>query len=85
MSPEMHASTTSWSVITAIALATLACMYLRGWYRLNQVGQREVYLIPALVITADPLSRRFAQATNSPSRMSPPAVRSLNGGVAEEL
>lgn len=44
MSPEMHASTTSWSVYPSVALATMACMYLRGWNHLRKFRQHDATL-----------------------------------------
>jgi cytochrome c oxidase assembly factor CtaG len=41
MSPEMHVSTTSWSVFIVVALAVVAFIYLRGWHRLSKVRQSE--------------------------------------------
>jgi putative membrane protein len=39
MSSAMHGGTTSWSVLTVVALVVVASIYLRGWYGLRNVGQ----------------------------------------------
>jgi cytochrome c oxidase assembly factor CtaG len=41
MSPEMHGSTTSWSIFTLVALVVVAVIYLLGWYRLSKVRQSD--------------------------------------------
>jgi putative membrane protein len=41
MSPEMHSSTTSWSVFIDVTLVFIAFIYLRGWFRANKAPQTE--------------------------------------------
>jgi putative membrane protein len=41
MSPEMHGSTTSWSVFAVVVLAAVEFIYLHGWYRLSKVRPSE--------------------------------------------
>jgi putative membrane protein len=41
MSSAVHGSTTSWSVLTVVAVVVVAFIYLRGWSRLGRVHQSE--------------------------------------------
>jgi putative membrane protein len=64
MSPEMHGSTTSWSVLTVIALFVVAFIYLRGWHRLRKVRQSEASVWRASVFLSGELL--FAAVVASP-------------------
>jgi len=63
MSSAMHGSTTSWSVFTVVALVVVAFIYLRGWYRLRNVRQREANVWRALAFLSGELLLAAAVAS----------------------